>query len=503
MWDSLENYMVSSRDHENGKCSIQSDGVTDDEQLLARLYLWVFQLGSHRVSQQARVGLKLCISRPNAKAVVNEFIKIAFDDRDVVVEALRLLHDGRNKPLWNDWRDEILQHANSFDLGVSILARQILEQNGISLERHPQTRPVFYDLEIPVDPSGESEPISDIDFEPMRLDDALGWTKPFLNIVEILSEQFEVSAEHIRYRCAQFINQWGGVEKFGKTASENQDSSMEQLNLRIDRNRPHIRVALLALRNVAGELFLTSNMTNEETFPILYHLGQPSVRPEFINQIPRPEVIQLPLTPNQSWGKELEEWMAAVSTDKPPHTTGNYNIIAEIMRFNETDMRYSLTMDRITLPHQPVNQFESLEHCLRCMPNTIYNKSIQATYPTAASCPIVKLTESQMIEFPTVRFTLCPYHVHSLGWLEHPDSSNVFVDALGIEMVRIQYWRDSTQIDAGESNSWAEGILVCATQEGTEQLFPKDANLTLFSRAWRTYTTHETNSKTECSHFDF
>ena len=185
MWDSLENYMVSSRDHENGKCSIQSDGVTDDEQLLARLYLWVFQLGSHRVSQQARVGLKLCISRPNAKAVVNEFIKIAFDDRDVVVEALRLLHDGRNKPLWNDWRDEILQHANSFDLGVSILARQILEQNGISLERHPQTRPVFYDLEIPVDPSGESEPISDIDFEPMRLDDALGWTKPFLNIVEI------------------------------------------------------------------------------------------------------------------------------------------------------------------------------------------------------------------------------------------------------------------------------------------------------------------------------
>jgi hypothetical protein len=474
MWDWLAEQLSTTREHALGRpLSVESRESLGDGDMVAALFEWAAGLPLFELRRHVRVAALKLNAVPAGSAIFAKIVRMLLaGEHEKPLEALQLLHLDDRDSLAIELGDCVAALVEAPDYAVAESASLLAKRWGRREAMTPNALPPFYDFIL----EG-----SDADFEPpeladptsgaMLIENPLGWTFPFKRLVDSLARP-GVSVGHVRHRCRMLIEQWGGLEAFGQAATDRLLADLRRLDMKMAFTRPHIAVAVRALRTVAGELRRAQMINPAEISHLLNLMGfpvpplpllLPAIRPPFVPKAASEEI---------SWDRDSEgKWLEAVHEDVRPLQLGEDAVIAEICSFQIRKTRRTYIQERIRAPFLDVSDCGELAGWFDLLPSAIWaGGMVHATSQEPARTICRRLSSSYMPEVPEYQLVICPRWLRRLGWRSHERNRLVYLDSSGRVVARIVWWRDGGPVDVDDDVIWGEGTYLTITPAGRAQL---------------------------------
>lgn len=342
--------------------------------------------------------------------------------------------------------------------------------------------PLFYSLELEA-PSEGDHAFIDERTGAMRVESPLGWTQMLRSTAQHLAQAAGIDEMTIRRRAAMLIQDWGGLEAFGPSGVERLEAQLRALDMQITYRKPHAYIAIAALRHVAGELRLADKLNGRGRPTLLERLGCPlPPRPLKLPQV-RPDWIRMPLLDRHaSWSERERKWVDEVDNDVAPfpaHHDGQ--VVAEVSRFKVLKPRLSEhRLYRFRAPFAETDG-EDFDQCYANLPIAVWLGQHVALDNELAPTLVRRVVCSVEMGFDAAAypFALCPNWVKRLRWRAHDEEPSVFLDARGVVVAKLHWWRDAGPVDIDAESLWGEGCYLVLTPEGLEQLAAARGKLAL------------------------
>lgn len=488
MWDSMAEQLVTTRENAMGSAFDAGDstGLSDDD-LIASLFTWALSLPLDELRRHALTGALLLQATKGGRPVFVQLVRrlLAGAD-DEPGDGIQLLLLETSNTAAREFDREVLQLTEHADYAVAESAFVLARRWGLSPLRKTGAMPSFYSLILEDEDSFERPRIVDAASGAMLVEDPLGWTHAFGDQIELLTGS-GVSAAHIRHRCRMFIEQWGGLGKFGKVATEQLESDLRRLDMKLTYARPHIVVASRALRYVAGELRRGGAIPDTMTLELLYMMGYPAPRPPLILPVSRPTFIRRPVLDDTNWRTPEEDWLNGAAEDTHSLDTGNNTIAVEVCEFHIRNSRRTFHMRRVRAPGLDLDNDDRDFDGFDLLPRAIWLGQVRAMSRAPASTIARGLVVSWTPEVPRFRLAICPHWLQKLGWHTHASNELVFLDNDDILVARIVWWRDGGPVDLEDDAIWGQGFYLNLTPVGRQQIEALTGSLDVRVLARRSY----------------
>jgi hypothetical protein len=472
MWDWTAEQIAATREHALGSAfDIGSAAPISDEEMIAALFQWAIRMPLSELHRHVRVGALRLNSVPRGPEAFTNVVRLLLaGQNDEPAEALQLLVLDSRDSMSREFSDAIAALVDHPDYAVAELASILANRWGRESRMTPVALPPFYDFILQErDNDFERPQLADPESGAMRIENPLGWTFAFPALISALVRP-GVSAEHIRYRCRMFIEQWGGLAMFGQSATDRLQVELHRLEMRMRFARPHIAVAARALRYVAGELRRAGMIDAQEVPFLLYLIGYPAPRLPIISPVARPPFVPRPRADDSSWQETEEKWLRGVDGDVRPLVAGSDTLIAEVSHFHIRNIRRVYNQARIRAPFLEVGESDDLHEWFRLLPQARWANGIRVMTKELAPTIVRRLSGSYTPEVPEFMLTICPLWLRRLGWHPHADNWLVFLDKDGDVVAKIVWWRDGGPVDIGDDAIWGEGVYVSLTPAGRAQI---------------------------------
>ncbi len=471
MWDALVEQLATTREHALGSPFDKGDSASlSDEDLLVSLFTWAISLPLDELRRHSLSGALRLVEMDNNRPVFKQLVRrlLAGKDDDPVV-GIQLLLLETNDLIKHDLERDVLRSIYHADFAVSEPAFVLAQRWGLSPSQEAKELPSFYLLSLDGDDTFKPPQLVDAASGAMVVEDPLGWTSAFENQINLLTNS-GVSAAHIRYRCRMFIEEWGGLDTFGKYATKRLDEELHRLNMRMTFYRPHIAAAARGLRYVAGEL-RRGGVIPESAIPdLLYMMGYSAPQPPLIRPVSRPSFTHRPTIDYANWSTQEEEWLNGAEGDTQPFETGAGTVIAEVSEFHIRRSRAIFHMHRVRASGLELDEDDRNFNGFELLPSVYWLGQVYSPSSRPAQTIACNLLVSLIPQIPRNRLTICPHWLERLSWHSHSTNDLVFLDRENILVAQIVWWRDGGPVDIDDDFIWGQGMYLSLTPEGRQQL---------------------------------
>jgi hypothetical protein len=474
IWDLLAEQLVTTREHGIGTDFAVADRKTTDEEVIAILFRWALVLPLAELQRQSCVGLLRLNGVPLGRRVfANAVLALLSGEGDEPALAIQLLLLDTSESMLTELQDAVVAFASHPDYAVSEGAMVLSNRWQMPAKRPKEALPSFYWLVLENQNVEDFEPptLADRDSGAMRVESPLGWTSMFPVQVEALAKG-RITPAHIRHRCGMFIDQWGGLEVYGQSATDKLQSDLARLEMRMPFWRPHVMVAARALRYVAGELSRGGILPIDEVPFLLHAMSFPAPTLALIAPVPRPTFIRRPTLDENNWrDKEIgEEWLQGVERDVVPYPQDE-TTIADVSTFQIHKIsRGRYRSERIRIPFLDLAPETGLDEWLAMLPEAVWADGFRTSTDLPSEAFVRRLSVRYMPDLPRFQLVICPNWLRQLGWRVHPDNWLVYLDRSGQVVARAVWWRDAGPVDLGDDAIWGEGVYLSVTPSGLSQI---------------------------------
>jgi hypothetical protein len=471
MWDALAEQLATTREHALGAAfSVDETSGMSDEDVIVSLLVRALALPLDELRRHALTGaLKLATTQGGHPVFLHLARRLLSGTDEQPADGVQLLLLDTSDSASTDLEAEVLELTGHDDYAVAESATVLARRWGLSPLRRREALPAFYSLVLEDEESFDRPQLVDPASGSMVVEDALGWTFAFEDQVKVLTRS-GVSAAHIRHRCRMFIERWGGLSSFGRSATQELESHLRHLDMRMTFFRPHAAAAARALRYVAGELRRAERIPDEATPQLLFLMGYPAPRPPLIQPVPRPNFVRRPEPDESNWQAVGDDWLGGAENDALPLETGAETIAVEVSEFHIQSSRRVFQSHRVRLPAWDLGREDIDLVDIELLPHAVW---LGAAHPLPRiPSPMLarRLEVSRMPEVPRYRLIICPFWLQELGWHQHPDNPLIFQDKGSSMVARIVWWRDGGPVDIGDDVICGQGMYIILTSLGLEQI---------------------------------
>lgn len=480
IWSMLAEQMASTREYQLGDPFEVFDEPLSDEEFLAELLCFALKLPIEEVHRHAH-SCALQLAKSGGGEVVFELAmrRLLVGDLDAPLHALLILLDLKHN-LTATLGSTVESLVNHRDIGVAEAATLLITRWGGAVLIDTQQLPLFYHFELPGD-LGADDTLLDKPSGAMRVEDALGWTNMLRPIAQALADAADSDEINIRQRAAMFIHEWGGLDSFGLPGLNRLESLLRTLSMKITYYKPHGRIAIIALRHVAGELRRAGLLSRRDMPSILERLDTPLPPLPFIDMHIRPSGIRRPLAVrNGSWREAEQLWADQVDSDLTPWAERiDEYVVAEVTRFKIHEARRSeYRLYRICAPQLGIDS-DSFWDWYSQLPAALWLGQMVAFDDELAPTLVRRIVSSFCRSVPAYPFTFCPNWLRRLRWRAHDDNPLVYVGPDSSVVARLTHWRDAGPADIDDNFLWGEGVYVSLTTAGLQQFKAAQGNLVI------------------------
>jgi hypothetical protein len=474
IWSLLAEQMAYTREFQLGKPFESTIQPLSDEDILEELLHFALRLPVIEVQRHARnCALKLAVQPVHGEAIFERIIRRLLNgDLDAPLQALQTLllsKLDRIPPLLSPTVAALVNHR---DFAVAEAAALLASSWGIPISVDTRPLPLFYKLVL----NGTLEAdlaLTDERTGAMRVESELGWTQMLRSAAQALAKAADVDELTIRRRAAIFIQEWGGLEVFGRQAVARLEGQLNTLGMKVTYRKPHALIGVIALRHVAGEL-RQAGLLKSGDMPILLERLNASIPPQplSLSQV-RPTGVYRPLVARDAhWTDGERVWTNCVEGDVASWSDQrDEHVIAEVLRFKIHKPRQAeLLFHRLRAPEASIDD-EKFDDCYRDLPAAVWIGRIVPLDSELASTLIRRLVCSIDFGLDTATYpiVLCPNWLRQLQWHAHADAPGVYIDASRAIVARIIRWRDAGPVDVDDESIWGEGCYVALTKSGLGQ----------------------------------
>lgn len=484
IWSLLEEQMACTREFQLGQSFQPSELPLSDTELLKNLLHFAYRLPVAEVQRHARnCALRLAGQAGHGQALFESLVqRLLAGDFDAPLQALGTLLAVDSAGLAPELGTAVAALVSHRDIAVAESAALLSHRWGSAVSLGATPLPLFYSLELE-HPSEGDPAFRDKRTGSMRVESPLGWTQMFRSTAQHIAKVAGIDEMTVRRRAAMFIQDWGGLEAFGPSGVKRLEAQLRVLDMQITYLKPHAYIAIAALRHVAGELRLAGKLNGRDRPTLLERLGCPlPPRPLKLPRV-RPEWIRMPLLDRHTGCSEREmKWVDEVDSDVAPfpaHHDGQ--VVAEVSHIKI--FKPPLAEHRLYRFRAPSGQTdgEDFDQCYATLPIAVWLGQHVALDNELAPTLVRQVVCSVDMGFDAAAypFVLCPNWVTRLRWRAHDDEPSVFLDASGVVVAKLDWWRDAGPVDIDSESLWGEGCYLVLTPVGLEQITSSQGRLDL------------------------
>lgn len=475
IWSLLEEQMACTREFQLGRPYQPCELPLSDMDVLEDLLHFALRLPVPEVQRHARnCTLRLAGQAGHGQGLFKSLMRrLLTGEFDAPLQALGMLLAADSVDLAPRLGAAVAALVSHRDIAVAESAALLSHRWGLAVSSDATPLPFFYSLELGPAPEGDPA-FRDERTDAMRIESPLGWTHTLRSTAQHIAKVAGVDEMTVRRRAAMLIQDWGGLEAFGLSGVERLEAQLRALDMKITYVKPDAYIAIAALRHVAGELRLAGKLNGRDRPTLLERLGCPlPPRPLKLPQV-RPEWIRIPLLDRHAgWSEREKKWVDEVDSDVAPfpvHHDGQ--VVAEVSRIKIFKPR--LSEHRLYRFRAPSAQDdgEDFEQCYAELPIAVWLGQLVALDNEPAPTLVRRVVCSVDMGFDAAAhpIALCPNWVERLRWRAHDEEPNVFLDASGAVVAKLQWWRDAGPVDIDAEARWGEGCYLVLTPIGLEQI---------------------------------
>ena len=443
------------------------DRPRDDIDLLARLFLDASRFGVFDPREQATDGLLALVRTGDIVIFSRVCAQLLDGDSDDTLLSLRLLFDARdNESVADTFRGRLSALTEHEDGCVVALAEILSHAWGGDATVSDANLPAIYTLELPPLDRLTDRSLRDQESLAPVIDDAGAWTEGFESWIDMLSGFSGITSVNVRHRAAQLINAWGGTERFGAKAPKALQHKLGPLDLLLPFARPHLVVAIRALRVVIGDLWRAGTLSQQE-FDLLFHrLDGGPVSPPRIVTAARPADVTWPELPKDSWSSRAEDWLDAEDMRR---ATASQRVVGEWCRFTFYELSSHFQEEMLSTGTSALTDFDDLDTAIGQMPRAFWADGGITLFPDyKASSTLCFNVRISAVGNRSESLIFNPMLATQLDWHQSDDDPFAFCNGDGTLMVRTIPWRDGwpQELQHGRERRWAEGQRVELTAAG-------------------------------------
>ena len=498
MWEALKEQLTTTREHALGSAFERDDSSElSDEELIASLFSWALtlplsELRRHSFSGALRIGA-IEEGQPIFVQLVNRLLAGTDDEP---ADGIQILLLDTSDAAASEFEHRVRQLTDHADYAVAESAAVLARRWGITPSRKKEALSDFYSLILEDGERFEQPQLVDPASGAMLVEDPLGWTYMFENQIKLMACS-GVSVAHIRHRCRMYIKKWGGLDKFGKAATERLQVELRRLEMKIPFARPHLTVASRALRYVAGELLRAGVIPKSLTQMLLHEQGYPAPQPALPIPTLRPSFIHRPLVDDTNWQAQGEDWLDRTAEDTIPLETGSDAVIVEVFEFNIRNSCRLFHMRRVRAPGLELGYSDRNFDGFERLPLAIWLNQIEAASEEPAATIARRLMVSSIPETPQYRLVICPHWLRKLGWRTNLNDEHIYLDREDNLVARTVWWRDGGPVDIEDKVIWGQGSYLSLTPSGRQQVEALIGPLDVRVYARRSYISGPSDSDEE------
>lgn len=492
LWDRLDEQICLSRDYRLGRPMQPGEAIGTDAELLAEMFSWALTLGVPLINREATRGVIELLKQGHT----NLFVAIVDRLLSIGGEATMLAMDLLTQAVtYRELRDiffgRLQALADHPDAGVAAGALYLSAQWNVSIVPEARDLPAFYQLHLPPQDSVRGQSAFDTHTRGMVIEDPLGWTEAWSDLVERIAECAGLEALQIRLRARQFISIWGGVEKYGHSGSTRLEAELNKLSLKLPYRRPQAEASLRALRHVVCELWRARRIPMRNFRILLNRLRVNPNKAEMPDFERRPSDVRSPRVARMMWTKEGETWLDAVTDDlSTAKARRDRRIIAEWRRSVIREIRNTYIAElwcSFDGAASSTNNPSDLTSVIGALPQVTQFDSPLPLYTTEEISPSrIALYDPHELQGDMDNLLIfCPLTAETLGWMSDSRAVHLYRDDLGQVMARTLCWRDGLPQPIDHDERVADGQFVILSEAGLRSFQAMFGPLQLSTMAWR------------------
>lgn len=445
----LETHLEEFREYKSGKpLALPAGAGACAEQVLTELHVRAIDVGVSALTQQARLALRETAEVAGGASIAVRTIEALWSKGgNAALEAVRIAWDCRNVDGVRDALCGKLQSwASSRDIAVQRTVDMLAQHWAVEIEPVQHELPVFYGLELPHDAAAQhfDKPLGfRDDDEGMWSDDPNRWTWTLKFPLQTLSCASPFSIETLRRRTAQLMAQNGGKDAFGPSTTKRKMARMSRLGLRLTYNRPMAYAAMLAARQVAGELRMAGALNYREASFFIHDAGGFNPTTDTYPPQPRPPGCVKPHISTFFSGRHDEDKAASKGDDDTAvDRFPDWICLAAVTRYERTHFNEVLAVDRLAVPAISMDEAESLDDAYTSLNFALVAGIAHPIYRNTAKGAIVGFRGDAAGSFPEYGLGLCPVAAAHAGAKIDRRSPFIWLDKNGSVIARTIWWRE-------------------------------------------------------------
>jgi len=343
-----------------------------------------------------------------------------------------------------------------------------------------------YELELPNISAHRTEETTESGNRPTVLNDPARSLRPFDTNARMIAEEAGLDEDAVLYRAAELLKQEAQERRWGIEHEEldekNLNSFFDDIGLRVAFSKPHIDPSVMAISQVAAELWDSSRLGPKSAQRIVASLfrqdsslllSEPEKRPHCLPAIGGIQQNDRVYSVPDGWVEEAEESLELL----PSRTSDGYIILGERSRFvylgtdtrmEERRTSHIVDASKTELWREEITETDRLPFFrIHKRPAKWYSKGYipKGHFVVGHSSFDVQTPASRWI-------ALNPTLGEQLGWRLAPDKHFRWINRSGNVMVESIWWRDGypERYDRNKYCAVSEGWLVLATEEAYAQL---------------------------------
>jgi len=445
----LQTHLEEFREYKSGKpLALPAGAGAYAEQVFSELYVRAIDVGVSALTRQARLALRETAEVAGGTPITVCAIEALWSKGgNAALEAVRIAWDCRDIDGVRDALCEKLQSwASSQDIAVQRTVDMLAQHWAVEIEAVQHELPAFYSLELPPDEAALhfDKPLGfRDDDEGMWSEDPNRWTWTLELPLQTLARASPFSVETLRRRTAQLMAQNGGKDAFGPSTTKRKKARMSRLGLRLPYNRPMAYAAMLAVRQVAGELRMAGALDYREIAFFILDAGGFNPTTDTAAPHPRPVGCVKPRLSTFFSGRHDEDKAASKGADDTavdgfPH----WICLAAVTRYERTRFNEVLAVDRLAVPAISMDEAESLDDAYTSLKSALVAGITYPIYRDAAKGAVVSFRDDAAGSFPEYGLGLCPVAAAHVGAKVDKQNPFIWLDDKGSLVARTIWWRE-------------------------------------------------------------
>ena len=488
LWSRLEDNIRAGRDFQAGSDLAISDELKDDDELVVRIMEMTLEMGATDLTLQVSNLVRDLLGLAHSTIVellLKRLLVIGGEKRMRAMVLMVQSHE--NNDLRRAFQTYLADLATDSDVGVSASAFFLGTKWRQPLEMRATELPPFYSLEFALDDRVNGMSLRDDHSHALLLDDPLGWTEPWLHLVEFLENASGIPGVKIRLRVAQVVDSWGGLKQFGHEASVRLEATLSQVGLKLTFRRPHSEAVLRALRYVARELWSAGCIS---FYQVRFFLHEIHCDPDRVS-IPmiqeRSPILPWPVVPRYFLFDALDTWLENVASDiaETDHFFGF--VIGEsrqwtVKKSRDVAICEQLICDRLTLSETP-----NLDEALLNFGRVVRLGKLDTLDECNPEQPpsVCRFMPYQPDLNPFQVLVLNPQVAMALNWQCKNNDPYVYYDSEGDWCAQTIVWRDGFCQSVDADGCHANGQIVVLSENGCKEYERQFGSIVKVAYEWR------------------